>query len=100
MAAVKVTARDVKHAKGKCITATEYVWATLKTHTVMEEYVRHNFEDRPSFASVITRFVTNNSFQTDVKEIFNRVDKAEKELKALSKRVDTAYNKINKLENP
>ena len=72
MAAVRVTARDVKHAKDKYSTATEYVWATLKTHAVMEEYVRHNFEDHSSFASVITRFVTNNSFQTDSKELFNR----------------------------
>ena len=95
-----MTAHDVKHAKNKYSTATEYIWATLKTHTVMEEYVRHNFEDLPLFASVITRFVTNNSFQTDSKELFNRVDKVEKELKALGKRVDTAFNKINKLENP
>ena len=100
MAAVRVTARDVKHARDKHITATEYIWATLKTHSVMEEFVRHNFEDHPSFASVITHFVTNNSFQSDLKDILSRLDKNEKELKALGKRVDTAYNKINKLENP
>lgn len=62
MASVRVTARDVKHAKDKTTTATEYIWVTLKTHTVMEEYIRHNFEDHLSFASVITRFITNNSF--------------------------------------
>lgn len=98
MASVRVTARDVEHAKDRVPTATEFIWATLKTHGVMEEYIQHNFEDHPSFASVITRFVTNNSFQTDVRDIVSRMDKTEKDLKALSKRVDTAYNKINKLE--
>ena len=64
MASVRVTARDVEHAKDRTTTATEFIWATLNTHGIMEEYIRHNFEDHPSFASVITRFVTNNSFQS------------------------------------
>lgn len=98
MSSVRVTARDIKHAKDRDATATEYIWATMKTHAIMEEYVRHNFEDHPSFASVITRFVTNNSFQSDLKDILSRLDRNEKDLKALSKRVDTAYNKLSKLE--
>ena len=98
MSSVRVTARDVKHAKDKDTTATEYIWATMKTHAIMEEYVCHNFEDHQSFASITTWFVTNNSFQSDLKETISRLDRTEKDLKALSKRVDIAYNKLSKLE--
>jgi len=64
----------------------------------MDVYIKHNFEEHPAFASVITRFVTNNSFQTDVKGIEEKTDRTERELKNLSKRVDTLMNKLNKLD--
>ena len=64
----------------------------------MDVYIKHNFEDHPAFASVITRFVTNNSFQTDVKGLEEKTDRTERELKHLSKRVDTLMNKLDKLD--
>ena len=52
---VRVIARDMKNTESPLSTAAEYLWATLRTHEVMDVYIKHNFEDHPAFASVITR---------------------------------------------
>ena len=69
-----ITARGIKDSSNMEGSANEYIWATLKTHMVMEEYVCKNFEDHPAFASVITRFVTNNNIQSNVSDLSTRVE--------------------------
>ena len=64
----------------------------------MEEYVSKNFEDHPAFASVITRFVTNNKIQSNVSDLSTRVDKLEFGLKNLKGRVDNIFNRLDKLD--
>ena len=65
---------------------------------VMEEYVCKNFEDHPAFASVITRFVTNNNIQSNVSDLSTRVEKLESGLKGLKSRVDNIFNRLDKLD--
>jgi hypothetical protein len=36
------------------------IWGVLKTHDIMNEYIRHNFEDHPSIAAEQVRWVTRN----------------------------------------
>ena len=79
-------------------TAVEYLWATLKTHMVMKEYVSKNFDDHPAFASVITRFVTNNNIQSNVSDLTSRVEKLESTVKTMSGRFDTIYNRLDRLD--
>lgn len=98
MADVRVTARDVKNKDDHAATTSEYIWATLRTHQIMEDYLKHNFEDRPAFAFVITRFVTNNSFKSDLRLIDTRIEKTEKELKALKSQVDKLLSKVDWLD--
>ena len=79
-------------------TAVEYLWATLKTHMVMKEYVSKNFDDHPAFASVITRFVTNNNIQSNVSDLTSRVEKLESTVKTMSGRFDKIYNRLDRLD--
>jgi len=98
MSDARITARDIKDSSNMEGSAVEYIWATLKTHMVMEEYVSKNFEDHPAFASVITRFVTNNNIQSNVSDLSTRVDKLESGLKNLKGRVDNIFNRLDKLD--
>lgn len=98
MSDVRSTARDARDADSPLSTATQYLWAILRTHQTMGEYLRRNFEDHPSFASVITRFVTNNSFQSDFKSLESRVDKVEAALKKVNSRIDTVFNRLDKMQ--
>ena len=98
MADVRVTARDVKHKDDHAATTAEYIWATLRTHQIMDDYLKHNFEDHPAFASVITRFVTNNSFKSDLRNMETRIEKTEKEFKTLKSQVDKLLSKVDRLD--
>ena len=93
-----MTAKDGRLQSDPLGTATTYIWGTLRTHSVMQEYLKYNFEDHPAFASVITRFVTNNNFQANIKTIQDQVDKQDKEIKSMSKRIDTIFNRLSIIE--
>ena len=98
MGAVRITAKDGRLESDPLATATTYIWGTLKTHSIMQEYLKYNFEDHSAFASGITRFVTNNNYQANLKGLTDRVDKQEKALTSLSKRIDTIFNRVSILE--
>lgn len=98
MADARVTAKDVLDSSDALQTATQYLWATLRTHQFMDDYVKANFEDHPSFASVITRFVTNNNIQSDIKLVESRLDKLETAVKNCNKRIDQIFNKIDGID--
>lgn len=65
----------------------------------MQEYLKYNFEDHPVFACIITRFVTNNNYQSNIRSLTDKMDKQEKALTALGKRVDMLYNRMSIVEN-
>ena len=98
MGAIRVTAKDGRLEDDPIKTATTYIWGTLRTHTVMQEYIKYNFEDHPAFASVITRFVTNNNYQSNIRSLADKVEKQDKAIIALGKRVDTLYNRMSNVE--
>lgn len=85
MSDARITAKDARDHTNPLATATEYIWATLRTHQVMEEYLQKNFEDHPAFSSVITSFVTNNNITSNVSEVSSKADKVEKDIKAYKK---------------
>ena len=98
MGAIRVTAKDGRLEDNPIKTATTYVWGTLRKHTIMQEYLKYNFEDHPAFASVITRFVTNNNYQSNIRSLADKVDKQDKSISALCKRLDTLYNRVSIVE--
>jgi hypothetical protein len=64
---------DVSDTK---VLGTGILWATLATHQVMRDYMRHGIENHPSMASEYVRFLVANSGLT-------KIDKMEARLKAL-----------------
>ena len=98
MADSRITARDIKDSSNMSGTAVEYLWATLKTHMVMKEYVSKKFDGHPAFASVITMFVTNNNIQSNVSDLTSRVEKLESTVKTMLGRFDKIYNRLDRLD--
>jgi hypothetical protein len=49
---VRVVGRDSRDLKNPVLTATQVMWATLRAHTVMEEYSRRNFFEHPSISAL------------------------------------------------
>ena len=81
------------------------MWAVLKTHDVMEDYLAHNFEDHPSIAAENVRFLTYNvmgaggsNTDTDVKNLVKLVDKMDTANKNLRSQVDKLTTRLEKLE--
>jgi hypothetical protein len=81
------------------------MWAVLKTHDVMEEYLIHNFEDHPSIAAENVRFLTYNMMgaggsnaDVDAKQLEKQVDKLETSNKNLRTQLDKLGSRIEKLE--
>jgi hypothetical protein len=81
------------------------MWAVLKTHDVMEDYLVHNFEDHPSIAAENVRFLTYNVMGTggsntdvEVKNLEKLVDKMDTANKNLRSQVDKLNSRLEKLE--
>lgn len=96
----RVTGRDAKDSDDELQTAAEYLWATLKTHKVMAEYLSSNFDDHPALASVRTKFVTYNNFESNIGELEARLSKAQKDLNAQNSSIGKLANRVHTLENP
>jgi hypothetical protein len=50
---VRVCGPDSRDLKNPSFTATQVLWATLRSHIVMEEYSRRNFFEHPSISAVV-----------------------------------------------
>jgi hypothetical protein len=81
------------------------MWGVIKAHDIMNEYLRHNFEDHPSIAAEQVRWVTRNVMggekngaDSDVKSLEGRLTKSEKAMAALKTRVDKDTTRIDTLE--
>jgi hypothetical protein len=81
------------------------MWAVLKTHDVMEDYLAHNFEDHPSIAAENVRFLTYNvmgaggsNTDADVKQLGKLVEKMDTANKNLRYQLDKLATRLDKLE--
>ena len=64
----------------------------------MRGYINKNFEDHPALASVITRFVTHNNLQANIKELATKSKKFEVTLRNLQGKIDKLTNRVDTLE--
>jgi hypothetical protein len=81
------------------------MWAVLKTHDVMEEYLVHNFEDHPSIAAENVRFLTyhmmgagGNHSDVDARHLEKQAEKLETANKNLRLQLDRLSSRVEKLE--
>jgi hypothetical protein len=68
------------------------VWAMLRSHQKMEDYVKHEFKDHPTIASEYVKFLATNSGFEMVAALQTKVDGLEKELAAVKKSAASAAN--------
>ena len=93
---VRSGARDVKVRGDSNYTATMCVWATLKTHDKMDEFMAANFVNHQSLASEYTTFLVHHASGAGVDALTDRVSSLEadlKEAKATAKTARTAADK-------
>jgi hypothetical protein len=81
------------------------MWGVLKAHDVMNDYLRHNFEDHPSIAAEQVRWVTRNVMggdkqgsDSDIKSLESRISKGKKAVAALKTSVDKVTTRIDMVE--
>lgn len=98
MADVRISAKDIKDKEEISSTATSYIWATLKTHEIMCENINKHFEDHPVLSSVITRFVTHNNLQANIRELGTNNEKLEVTVHNLQGKIDKLTNRLEVIE--
>jgi hypothetical protein len=92
---VRVVGRDSRDLKNPSLTASQVMWATLRTHTLREEYSRCNFFEHPS--AVIARHLASNHTKPD-STLENRFLKLEEKFTRLSSKVDSCESRLAVLE--
>jgi hypothetical protein len=81
------------------------MWGVLKAHDVMNDYLRHNFEDHPSIAAKQVQWVTRNVMggdkqgsNSDVKSLEGCISKGKKAVAALKTSLDKVTTRIDTVE--
>jgi hypothetical protein len=95
---VRVSGRDCRDISQPQLTATQIVWATIRTHTVMDEYSRRNFFEHPSISAVIARHLASNHLRPDSSPD-DRLKKAEASLTKLSAWMDHLESCLARVES-
>jgi hypothetical protein len=94
---VRVVGRDSRDIKNPSLTATQVVWATLRTHTVMEEYSWRNFFEHPSISAVIARHLASNHTKPD-STLESWFAKLEERVSKLASTIDSCVSRLNLID--
>jgi hypothetical protein len=94
---VRIIARDVRDLEDASSTAALVLWATLRSHKIMEDYSRRNFYEHPSISAVIARHLAANHTKPD-NALETRVRKLEETIGAFSRKFDSFESRISRLE--
>jgi hypothetical protein len=94
---VRIIARDVRDLEYPASTTALVLWATLRTHVVMEEYTRRNFYEPPSILAVIARHLAANHTKPD-DSIEARMKKLEDKFAKQKRRIDSLDSRLVRVE--
>jgi len=94
---VRVVGWDARDTNNPAITATQIIWATIKAHTIMEEYSWRNFFEHPSISAVIARHLHSNHSHPD-STLNDRLKKVEASIVKLSTRLDSLEPRLARVE--
>jgi hypothetical protein len=75
------------------------MWATLRAHQVMSEYLRLEFKDHPTIASEYVKFLATNSGFEIVASLEAKIEDLKKEVAANKKAAAAAQNAADKAGN-
>ena len=80
--------------------ATDALWATLRTISIMQEYMKHGIENHPAISAEYVRFLVSNSalgsisrVESQLKVISTKLDEVATQAKAAQSSASAAVNK-------
>ena len=73
----RIIARDGVYVKDPWTTGAKFVFATLRAHEVMREFMRLNIKDHPSISSEMVKFICYSQPATDTADVFARLTAGE-----------------------
>jgi len=82
----RVIARDGYDQEDQEYSASKFLWATFKAHSVMAKYLKHQFYEHPAIAAVLARYLADNYVKPDAQDA--RIKELEKTIKSLTSKVD------------
>jgi hypothetical protein len=94
---VRIIARDVRDLEDASSTAALVLWATIRSHKVMEDYSKRNFYEHPSISAVIARHLAANHTKPD-SAVETRVRKLEEALGLHTRKLDSLESRLSRLE--
>jgi len=95
---VPVVGRDSRDLKNPSATATQILWATLRSHLVMDEYSRRNFVEHPSISAVIARHLASHHTRPD-DTLESKFRKLEEKVVKYTAKVDSIKSRLAVLES-
>ena len=69
----RVVARDGINVDNQWSTAAKFIYATLKAHSVMADFMRLSIKDHPSISSEMVKFVCYSQPSNDSSELLSRI---------------------------
>lgn len=90
----RLSAHHVRDKGNMDYTAASIIFATLKCHDIMLQYVQHQFHEHPAVSSVITRHLAANFVKPDqVQE--TKLSKVEAKVTACMTKLDSLESKLH-----
>lgn len=90
----RVSARHVRDKGNMKYTSASVIFATLKCHEVMLQYVQHQFQEHPAVSSVITRHLATHFVKPDPSQVTNA--QLEAKVKECMTKLDSLTGKLTK----
>jgi hypothetical protein len=94
---VRIIARDIRDLEDPASTTALVLWATLRTHVVMEEYTRRNFYEHPSILAVIARHLAANHTKPD-DSLEVKMRKLEEKMLEQKRCIDSLESRLARVE--
>lgn len=98
IADVRVIARNGIRTDDQWTTSGKFVFATLKAHEVMEDFMRLNIKDHPSISSEMVKFICYSQPASDTAEVLNRLGNVETLQRGDQSSISKLEAKLKKLE--
>ena len=98
IANARVVARDGVHVNDPWTTAAKFVFATLKAHVVMQDFMRLDIKDHPSISSEMVKFICYSQPSHDSADLLDRLSTAEALMRTNQGAIAKLDSRLKKLE--